>query len=250
MGTAFTGSHAATSPNDEQRSTSIEDLRQSGLRDPDQLARRARLFVLLSLGMSLIAMISTVMEMQFFRAMEAGQYGYGAELTAAAESNDLRQSIIGFTQVAVYTLAVIFVARWIYFSSKNVRLLGARHLTIRPGWAVGWYFVPIANLWKPYQAMKEIWQASADPLDWQRQGRSSLLPIWWALWLITGFIEQGATRLVLRAETVDDWMRFDMIVIAAETLHIVLSVVFVMLIAEIARLQTNAIRNRNYLEVF
>ena len=46
-------------------------------------------------------------------------------------------------------------------ANRNARAFGSS-MSISPGWAAGWFFVPIANLWMPYQAMKEIWQGS-DP---------------------------------------------------------------------------------------
>ena len=60
---------------------------------------------------------------------------------------------------------------------------GARQLDFTPGWSVGWYFLPIANLWKPYQAMKEIWRASARPDKVDDAEVPGWLPLWWFLWL-------------------------------------------------------------------
>lgn len=53
-----------------------------------------------------------------------------------------------------------------------------------PGWAVGWYFVPIAWFWKPYQAMREIWQASVNPTSWREQPVTAALHWWWTLWIV------------------------------------------------------------------
>ena len=49
---------------------------------------------------------------------------------------------------------------WIYRSNKNLRALSGESMTFTPGWSVGWYFIPIVCLWKPYQVMKEIWNVS------------------------------------------------------------------------------------------
>src|SRR3954463_16165575 len=73
----------------------------------------------------------------------------------------------------------IVVGRWIYRARANAHAL-SHDMTISPGWAVGWYFVPIANLFKPYQAMREIWYASSFGGE---DGPVGLLPLWWALWL-------------------------------------------------------------------
>lgn len=32
--------------------------------------------------------------------------------------------------------------------------------TMTPGWAVGFYFIPIALIWKPFQGMSQIWSAT------------------------------------------------------------------------------------------
>jgi len=61
----------------------------------------------------------------------------------------------------VYFLLAIFLGviflRWIYRTNKNLHVLSSEHMTFSPGWSLGWYFIPVANLFKPYQAMKEIW---------------------------------------------------------------------------------------------
>ena len=47
--------------------------------------------------------------------------------------------------------------------SSETSVKDADHESFTPGWSVGWFFVPIMNPWKPFQAMREIWQASAEP---------------------------------------------------------------------------------------
>lgn len=53
----------------------------------------------------------------------------------------------------------ILVGRWIYLTNANAHLL-SDDMTISPAWSVGWFFVPFANLVKPYQGVKETWRAS------------------------------------------------------------------------------------------
>src|SRR3546814_14063468 len=49
--------------------------------------------------------------------------------------------------------------------------------------SVGWFFVPIANLWMPFQAMRQLSKASAKPGDWEAADTSALLAWWWLFWL-------------------------------------------------------------------
>lgn len=68
---------------------------------------------------------------------------------------------LGIACVALLQLLVIIATgvvflMWIYRANLNVRGFGAADMKFTPGWSVGWYFIPIMNLVRPYQAMKEI----------------------------------------------------------------------------------------------
>ena len=52
-----------------------------------------------------------------------------------------------------------------------------------PGLAVGWFFVPLANLFMPYMTVRDMWKASANPRDWQGASASGAILLWWILWL-------------------------------------------------------------------
>jgi hypothetical protein len=74
---------------------------------------------------------------------------------------------------------------WIHRSHRNLSAFGAQGLTFTPGWAVGWWFIPIFNLFRPFQIVREIWQAS-DPgmpagAAWRRAPSSPLIGWWWGV---------------------------------------------------------------------
>lgn len=83
----------------------------------------------------------------------------------------------------VMVLSFFVVARWLYVAAKINHLSGAKGLRFSPGWAVGWYFIPIANLFMPYLSMRETYKASFGKEDWRAQRSSWYLPLWWATWL-------------------------------------------------------------------
>ena len=85
----------------------------------------------------------------------------------------------------------ILVGRWIYRASANAHAVG-RELSITPGWAVGWYFVPLANLVMPYQAMRETWDSSHESAGLEADRDTPLLPWWWGLWLVTNIVSNVA----------------------------------------------------------
>lgn len=71
------------------------------------------------------------------------------------------------TPVTVYLGALMFAVVaycfWIHRAYRNLLALDQVRPRFSPGWAIGWYFVPVMNLFRPYQVMSEIWRTS-DPV--------------------------------------------------------------------------------------
>jgi hypothetical protein len=123
--------------------------------------------------------------------------------TDRAEQIDLINGGIACVTLLLRIPLFIFFGMWIYRANWNARAPGAKNMEFTPGWSVGWYFIPFANLVKPFQAMREIWQASQAPQfeDWRQAPSSALLPFWWFLWIANGILGQVALRLSLQANT-------------------------------------------------
>ena len=77
---------------------------------------------------------------------------------------------------------------WIYFTQSNSRFLGVKNMLFTPGWAVGFHFIPILNLLRPYEAIVEIWQTNKNPKNWQKVKPPSIIKLWWGLCLGTPII--------------------------------------------------------------
>ena len=67
---------------------------------------------------------------------------------------------IGFLTVLVAT-AVVFIV-WMWRSAKNNELLDHIRPRYTPGWSIGGWFIPFANLVIPVRIMHDLWQGS-DP---------------------------------------------------------------------------------------
>ncbi|HYI49680.1 MAG TPA: DUF4328 domain-containing protein [Allosphingosinicella sp.] len=102
---------------------------------------------------------------------------------------DAAEQAFAWAEFGLFVGTAIAFLVWLYRAKANARALGAGDMMVSPGWAVGWYFVPLANLVMPFTTMRELWQASARPRDWQLAPGSPVIPVWWACWLgssITG----------------------------------------------------------------
>jgi hypothetical protein len=95
--------------------------------------------------------------------------------------------------ILVFIGAGVVYSLWVYRAYKNLRALGHMYTDFTPGSAVGYFFVPFVNLWKPYQAMSEIWTKS-DPSE--SSSGSAIVVFWWACFLILGFANWIGTTLI------------------------------------------------------
>jgi Domain of unknown function (DUF4328) len=94
---------------------------------------------------------------------------------------------IGTIDSLLSLILVVLFSVWVYRANANARALGAQGMRFSSGWAVGWFFVPIMNLFRPYQVVREIWKAS-DPevsSQWDQLQTPGLVKAWWATLLVS-----------------------------------------------------------------
>jgi hypothetical protein len=205
-------------------------------RNPSTITKILVVVLWVALGLDVVAVVSGVFEYQLLAEVQSGAIS-GPDLTDAAAADDLRQRVIGLGQIALYLITIIVFSRWVYVLNCNKKPLGASDLNFTPGWAVGWFYIPIVNLWKPYQAMKELWQASANPLNWQQQERGGLLPWWWFLWILSNALGWISFRLSLNASDISGIVASNVTDIFADCSSVALEIVVIVMASGIARMQ-------------
>lgn len=205
-------------------------------RDPRRITNTLKIILWIVLVLDVVAAISSLFEYQLLQQIQSGAIS-GSAMTAAADADDARQRIIGLGQIILFVITVVAFGRWIYVLHSNKAPLGATGLRFSPGWSVGWFFIPFANLWKPYQAMKELWLVSADPLHWQQQRRSALLPWWWTMWLVSNVLGQISFRLGVSASDISTIFAANIADILSDSCSAALEIIAIVLVGRIATMQ-------------
>jgi hypothetical protein len=96
---------------------------------------------------------------------------------------DLAQGLPALLSLGALVATIVAFCMWLHRLYRNLPALGATGLRYSPGWAAGAWFVPILNLWRPYQIVREVWQRTAPA----GQGWD-LLKLWWGLWLVSNYV--------------------------------------------------------------
>lgn len=111
------------------------------------------------------------------------QLGLSRQRLAGIKVSDeptLATMIVGLIAMVPMILYIVYWMMWVFRTYRNLPALGAGPLRFSPGWAVGYYFIPILHLFRPYQVMRETWLAS-DPQPNAGQQGTTLINGWWAL---------------------------------------------------------------------
>ena len=100
--------------------------------------------------------------------------------------------VFGGMSTLISVATVVLFLLWLHRAVANARLMG-RSTTCSPAEAVGAYFIPVLNFFRPYQAMKELHRASdpttlgdapvfrdRDDADYRGGAREVIAPARWA----------------------------------------------------------------------
>jgi Domain of unknown function (DUF4328) len=158
-------------------------------------------------------------------------------------SSDHRQAVLSAFQFLVLLASGIVFIRWLHAAYRNIASLGAPELRFKPGWAIGAWFVPFLNLWRPKQIADDIWRGSDPeaPLVQEPGSHSDddghLLTTWWALWIVSLFIGNIAGRLFFSAESLPDIRDSDELDMAALAFDVSAAVYAVLVVRHITSRQ-------------
>lgn len=148
----------------------VESLKPNG-----QRAKNAITLLWIVLIVDVISLISGYFQYDLIQTVADG--GYISD--EAATANDLREQIIGVTYMIVLLVSAVTFIQWFrraYFNLHQ-RVVNLSH---SEGWAAGAWFVPILNLFRPYQIMKELFVETKKLLIQKDLAVSKIM--WLALW--------------------------------------------------------------------
>jgi len=102
--------------------------------------------------------------------------------------------VVYLSCIAMLVVSIIVVGMWIYRAHANLRAARIEGLEFAPSWAVGWFFIPVANLFKPFQAMRELWNNSRNEIGGYAGETDPILRWWWGAWIFGNILSNIGSR--------------------------------------------------------
>ena len=146
------------------------------------------------------------------------------------------ESIVGVLSMIAYIGSAILFIMWFRRAYFNLHQR-VPHLSKSEGWAAGSWFVPIINLYYPYQIMKELYQDTyalliKNGVENVKNPGLKYVNWWWALWLMSILMSVIIFRLEFLLNTYEDLMNTVVLTIANVFLSLVTAILAVRVVAD------------------
>jgi hypothetical protein len=144
--------------------------------------RLARLSIRLLLATAVAAAVSVGIDLSELMLVSGAR---GGDAVSAEErwAQYLANAWVGWLELVLFAGAAAAFLAWLFQARVNLRAFGVRRLQFARVWSVVGFLVPVLNLVRPYQVVREVWQASdpssADAFNWKSLEVPTLLRVWW-----------------------------------------------------------------------
>ena len=176
-------------------------------------------FLALDVVLAVVMIVLRISEIGLLQRIGRGEVVSSEEATRS----DDRVAAVAIAGLVVLVITGIIWLVWQHRSHANLHAVRLRELEYTPGWSVGWWLIPFANLVKPFQTVRELWKASSGDDAWWQNPTWPLIGWWWALWIVRLVLERVATAVFNGATTLERVMFSSRLFLAYEVVVIIAS---------------------------
>ena len=155
-------------------------------------------------------------------------------------SRSLTWSFIILSNIAL----IITFSLFIYRASSNLQHLRVVGQKYAPGWAVGWFFIPIMNLFKPTRIVRELAQASGSTdtktrQAWQnaRTSNGMFITSWWTFVVSAIVFGPRGIGFFVGRDDIGDWSEAGRLLVLSDLFQVLPLVLTVIVVYRLHRAQ-------------
>lgn len=161
------------------------------------------------------------------------------ELLDFSDADDFVGVMAIVTGLLTLAIAVCFIV-WMWRAAKNNEALGRRNARFSPGWSIGAWFIPLANLIIPVLILQDLWRGSNLQVprghpEWRQAHGSGLVGTWWGLHIVASmrFVTGTDNESLLTRDGIDEFQAFDAVGVLGSLLAVPAAVLAVFLVRRI-----------------
>jgi hypothetical protein len=199
--------------------------------------------MLLASGVLGAALANRISVIEDFKAGD-----FGDILRRANDADDFvsgSAAFYGLTQLAIVVLFIV----WQFRVAKNNEALDRPRPRFGPGWSIGAWFIPLANLVIPVMIMQDLWRGATpstprgDPA-WRAAKGSWLVGVWWTAWLISLLRYGGSNAAFHDDGSLDDLRNSNVVALVGVVATAVAAVLAACVVWTLSRRQLDTLRTQ------
>lgn len=148
-----------------------------------------------------------------------------------ATSNDTRQMIFGVTYLIFLVACGYVFINWMRRAYYNLHQVKT-DLKYKESYAAWGWFIPFANLWYPYQIMKEIWIHTQSESNIENIEPHSVARLWWIAWIVNNAGSNASARFP--ADTIENLLIGTQLTIFSDVIGLVTLVLAIQVIKKVS----------------
>ncbi|MEX2257003.1 MAG: DUF4328 domain-containing protein [Acidimicrobiia bacterium] len=159
--------------------------------------RQATLERALAALLTLVAVVLLVRAVALGARLRALDDVGAEEFARRARDADSFVTVMSVISVVVILAIIPCFIVWCWRAAKNQEALGRQPERLGSGFAIGGWFIPLANLVMPVLVIQDLWRGSDARIErgdprWRIADRSWLVGAWWGLFLVAAFTFAGS----------------------------------------------------------
>ena len=181
------------------------------------------------------------------------------------QASAIREGLVRILQLMVFGVTAVAFFIWLYRAYKNLKPLGVAEPRYSPGWVVACFFIPVLNVFRPFQAVQEMWRES-DPETVDTGGtqlkyvfvddtsKSLLIIFWWGIYWVSNIVYAAALYWQWQSqywkwtlEAFNDYLIANWLGLAADLMGIIAALAAILVILKITFRQDE--KNRRLAEL-
>ncbi len=184
----------------------------------------------------LLAVVMVVLRLSEIGLLQRIGRGQLVSAEEAARSDDRVAAVAITSLVALLVTGIVWIV-WQYRSQANLHASRLRQLGYTPGWVIGWWLIPFANLVKPFQTVRELWKASSGADAWWLSPTWPLIGWWWAAWIAALVLGRVATAVFNGAATLETLVSSSWLYLVYEVVVIIGAVLAIAIVRAVIQRQ-------------
>jgi hypothetical protein len=209
-----------------------------------QINRLVFFFCYVGLYGSIAGIISQTWNDLFLSSIYSQDFSVQESNSLAKIINDSQLFLVGIIKRFRF-LFYFFFFLWLNHAAWNAKALRDNDPAINPGWCVGWFFVPIANFWMPYQKLKQLMDFDAPYRTRISVKEDKIFLRWfWGIFLFYFMVGHRIGKKLTETSPVEAFMEASSVEIFANIISIIFFTAMLCLIKSLIQLQQQAFDDR------